>query len=119
MGAIVVSASVLGGAEASARLLFDRPGVLLGCHPLEPTMADSMGKGGTGSTPPSRAPSPDALARACREIVDAASALMVDVEFLVEAPNAEKKAAAAEDALRSVKRIVQVAEALRNGRYPS
>jgi hypothetical protein len=44
---------------------------------------------------------------------------MVDVEFLVDAPNAEKKAAAAEDARRGVKRIVQVAEALRNGRYSS
>jgi hypothetical protein len=86
---------------------------------VDMTMAESSGSGGKGATWPSKMPSPDALERACREIIDAVSALVVDVDFLVEATHAEKKAAAVEDALRSVNRIVKVADAVRTGRYAS
>jgi hypothetical protein len=54
-----------------------------------------------------------ALCRACHEMVDAASALILNVEFLAEATEGRKQQAA-EDARHSVDRIVKVAKALRD-----
>jgi hypothetical protein len=57
--------------------------------------------------------STQALSRACHEIIDAASALMVNVEFLAQAGEGSNKQRAAEDARRSVERIVKIAQTLR------
>jgi hypothetical protein len=54
-----------------------------------------------------------AVCRACHEIVDAASALILNVEFLAEAAEGTKRQAA-EDARQSVERIVKVAKTLRD-----
>lgn len=52
------------------------------------------------------------VARACHEIVDAASALMVDVDFLLSAP-VEQRQPAADNARESIARIVRLANAIR------
>jgi hypothetical protein len=54
-----------------------------------------------------------ALCRACHEIVDAASALILNVEFLAEAAEGPRQQAA-DDARLSVERIVKVAKRLRD-----
>ena len=55
---------------------------------------------------------PDGLARDCHEIIDAASALIVNVEFMAR-DGEPSRVAAAEDARQSVHRIVRIARAMR------
>jgi hypothetical protein len=57
-------------------------------------------------------PSP-ALSRACHEIIDAASALMLNVDYLADGDE-EGRRGAVRDARTSVERIVKIAKALRS-----
>ena len=58
----------------------------------------------------------EALARACHAIIDAASALVMNVDLLAQAGgDSGDRQAAVEDARRSVERIVKIAEAIRKG----
>jgi hypothetical protein len=62
---------------------------------------------------PSGAPPGEAALLACRDIIDAASALSLDLEFLAGDAEAELKHLAVEDARRSIERIVKLAERIR------
>jgi hypothetical protein len=51
---------------------------------------------------------------ACRQIIDAASALTVDLEFIASAPPGEAREASLEDARRSVERIVKLVQLIKH-----
>ncbi len=62
----------------------------------------------SSSPPPS-----EGTLRACREIIDAASALSLDLEYLAGAADPEGKEHAVDDARMSIERIVKLAERVR------
>jgi len=74
------------------------------------------GRMGTGEVRAAEAvsKSAQALSRACHDIVDAASALLVNVEFLAQGAEGDKQRAAA-DSRYSIERIIALAEVLRGG----
>ncbi len=53
------------------------------------------------------------FAQNCHEIIDAISSIIVNVEFVATAAEGPKRAAA-DDALRSLQRLVKLVRALRN-----
>lgn len=57
-------------------------------------------------------PSREDLARACHDIIGAASVLVINFEFLAQTANAEHQGAVI-DSRRSIERIVALARALR------
>src|SRR5579862_8530719 len=66
------------------------------------------------TTPEPSGPTPsEGTLRACREIIDAASALALDVEYLARYGDDERKSTAAGDARTSIERIVELAERIR------